>query len=144
MIIVIDTREQHPYSFSTPSARRKLDSGDYSIAGFENRVAVERKELNDYIQTIIYHRDRFAKELALLAHYDLKVIVVEGSLADIVEHRYTGGIEPKSIIAATATLFLRFSVPIFFASNRQIACHFTESLLTKYYDMHSHRKVRPQ
>lgn len=40
--IVIDTREQQPYAFGCASERRKLDAGDYSVAGCESQIAVER------------------------------------------------------------------------------------------------------
>ena len=40
--IIVDTREQSGYSFSVPTVRRKLEAGDYSVKGLEERVAVER------------------------------------------------------------------------------------------------------
>ncbi len=43
--IIIDTREQKPWSFEDHEnkAHAKLDTGDYSIQGLENLVAIERK-----------------------------------------------------------------------------------------------------
>jgi DNA excision repair protein ERCC-4 len=46
--VVVDTREQEPYGFdseSIASIRKALPAGDYSIEGFETRVAVERKSM---------------------------------------------------------------------------------------------------
>ena len=43
--IIIDTREQEGYSFDSRLAatvRRALPAGDYSVAGLEGLVAVER------------------------------------------------------------------------------------------------------
>ena len=141
MIIVIDTREQHPYSFSVPAVRRKLDAGDYSIEGFETVAAIERKELNDYVQTVIYQKERFRKELAKLAAYRLKAIVVEASMSDIVAGRYEGHIAPQSVIGATAGIILGFGVPVFFCSDRQIALHFTETLLRKFYERETNKRI---
>ena len=55
--VVVDSRESAPYRFENlPNEGRKLvvrsvtrglKTGDYSIAGFEHRVAVERKSLPD-------------------------------------------------------------------------------------------------
>jgi len=51
--LIIDSMEQKPYSFKAfrkwfvAIERRKLPAGDYSIAGLEDRVAVERKSLQD-------------------------------------------------------------------------------------------------
>jgi len=141
MVIVIDTREQHPYSFTIPVARRKLDAGDYSIEGFETVAAIERKELNDYVQTVIYQRERFAKELKKLAAYRLKAIIVEASMADVLAGRYEGHVPPQSVIGATAGIILGFGVPVYFCSDRQIALHFTETLLTKFHERQTGKKV---
>jgi len=60
MVIVVDTREQDEYTFGDADVvRRKLDAGDYSIAGLENRVAIERKNINDFVNTVIYQKERF-------------------------------------------------------------------------------------
>src|SRR4030043_1479010 len=51
--LIIDSMEQKPYSFKAfrkwfaAIERKKLAAGDYSIAGLEDRVAVERKSLQD-------------------------------------------------------------------------------------------------
>lgn len=52
MKIVIDTREQTPYGFAKYDAepiRAALPTGDYSLPGFEDRVAIERKSLDDLV-----------------------------------------------------------------------------------------------
>lgn len=42
--IIIDTREQKPWNFEHHAkANHKLDTGDYSIEGLENLLAIERK-----------------------------------------------------------------------------------------------------
>lgn len=42
--IIVDTREQHPWSFDDHLvANKKLDTGDYSIEGMENLLCIERK-----------------------------------------------------------------------------------------------------
>ena len=63
MRIKIDTREQNPYAFKTPSEVGTVPVGDYSISGLENHIAVERKELNDLIGCLTTDRERFEREL---------------------------------------------------------------------------------
>lgn len=42
--IIVDTREQKPWNFSNHiTANHKLDTGDYSVEGLENILAIERK-----------------------------------------------------------------------------------------------------
>ena len=67
--VIIDTREQEPYGFNprlvTP-VRRALPAGDYSVAGLEQTVAVERKTLDDFVGTVMRARGRFYRELRRL------------------------------------------------------------------------------
>ena len=82
--IIIDTREQAEYSFACQVVHRKLDAGDYSVEGFESRVAVERKSLPDFVHTVIHDFDRFAAELEKLSQMDAACIVVEADLDAVV------------------------------------------------------------
>ena len=54
MLIVVDTREQTPFEFrhekyETTTKQGTLSVGDYSLAGLEDKVAVERKSLPDLV-----------------------------------------------------------------------------------------------
>ena len=51
MKVVIDTREQLPYEFED-SITRTLQTGDYSIFGYEDQITVERKTKADAYGTI--------------------------------------------------------------------------------------------
>ena len=51
--ILIDTREQDPFYFhGCPIEKKKLDFGDYSIHGFKQTVAVERKGPLDFANSV--------------------------------------------------------------------------------------------
>ena len=52
MKILIDTREQAPFTFQgydVDPEPATLPVGDYSLVGFEDRAAVERKSLDDLV-----------------------------------------------------------------------------------------------
>lgn len=52
MRILIDTREQQPFSFTRYEVATEpatLPVGDYSLPGFEDWAAIERKSLEDLI-----------------------------------------------------------------------------------------------
>lgn len=64
MKILIDTREQYPYQFTDKPhfagiqlEAAALQSGDYSLAGLTDRIAIERKELADIVQCLGKDRD---------------------------------------------------------------------------------------
>ncbi len=138
--IIIDSREQEEYSFSCPSIKKKLDAGDYSIEGFETRVAVERKSLEDFVKTVIRGRKRFYKELLLLKNYDHACVVVEGSLRDVLKGNYQSGAHPNSLLAIAIVITVNFRIPVFFCGDRQAACRFTEEYLKHIYRKYNNEK----
>lgn len=78
--VAIDTREQAPWDFrglkaDADQGRRPLlvrvqmlglPTGDYSLIGHHDRVAIERKSLQDLYGTIGQGRERFERELERL------------------------------------------------------------------------------
>lgn len=130
--IVIDTREQEGYSFDprlAATVRRTLPAGDYSIAGLENTVAVERKSLEDFVSTVIHSRARFRKELRKLTEYRAACVVVEAGLLEVLLHRYRGDAHPNAVVGSALSIILDFRIPVFFCSSRQAACQFVQAYL---------------
>ncbi len=130
--IVIDSREQEPYSFDPwliGAVRRALKAGDYSIAGLEDQVAVERKTLDDFVSTVIHRRRRFREELRKLSHYRAACVVVEAGFLDVLGKRYRGQARPAAVVGSTLSILLDYGVPVVFCGNRQAACYFTEAFL---------------
>ncbi|HUT54374.1 MAG TPA: ERCC4 domain-containing protein [bacterium] len=134
--VVIDTREQEPYTFDPQritAIRRTLPAGDYSLAGHEGSVAVERKSLADFVSTVIRGRERFHKELKRLAEYEASCIVVEADLGDIIEGKYASGAHPNSVLGAAMSVIVDFKLPVFFCGSRQLGCLFVEAYLLRVY-----------
>jgi ERCC4-type nuclease len=130
--IIIDTREQEPYSFDSRLAaavRRALPAGDYSVQGLEGRVAVERKTLDDFVSTVIHARQRFRGELRKLAEYGAACVVVEAGVADVLLRHYRGDAHPNAVLGNALSIILDFRVPVFFCGNRQAACQFVQAYL---------------
>jgi ERCC4-type nuclease len=132
--IIIDSREQEAFTFDPAKVdveRRALAAGDYSVSGFESRVAVERKSLDDFVSTVIRQRKRFAVELEKLRQYDAACIVLEGSLADIFARRYRSGADPASVFGALMSILTDTGIPVIPCGDRQIACRFTQDYLLR-------------
>lgn len=133
--IVIDTREQEPYSFACPVVRAKLDAGDYSVAGFEHRTAVERKSLPDFVHTVIHDFTRFNAELDKLAGMDAASIVIEADLDDVLRGVHGDSLRsvaPQSVLGAALYIALHWRVPIYWCGSRQAACAFTDAFLRTF------------
>ena len=132
--IIIDSREQDFYSFDpkvVQADRAALPAGDYSLVGLADRVAVERKSLDDFVSTVIHNRSRFSRELEKLRVMDFGCVVVEAGLDDVLRGDYRGGAHPHSVFGAAVSIIADCGVPVFFCSNRQIACKFTQDLLVR-------------
>ncbi len=66
--LVIDTREQLPYSWpGIPTVRKALPLGDYSVLGLENRIGVERKSHADFVATVTTRHRQFFDRLTFVA-----------------------------------------------------------------------------
>jgi len=134
MTVVIDTREQLPFEFSEGACivRRKLETGDYSILGMEtDGVAIERKSLDDLVNTVIHAKGRFAAELSRMQAYRFRAVVVEASVDDVMAHRYRADVHPRSVLALCNAMYVRYGVPVFFWGGRPHCRYMLENLLAR-------------
>lgn len=94
--IIIDTREQQPWTFDEVAvANHKLETGDYSIKGYENLLCIERKKsVNEIAQNIT--ESRFKDVIERMSQHKYSFLILEFSLEDI--YRYPiGSNVPKKL-----------------------------------------------
>ncbi|OGR89729.1 MAG: hypothetical protein A2992_06435 [Elusimicrobia bacterium RIFCSPLOWO2_01_FULL_59_12] len=131
-VIVIDSREQRPYDF--PGAIVKgIPSGDYSLLGFENQVAVERKSKEDAYASLGAGRVRFEKELERLSKLDYAAIVIESTLEEFLEAPAFTRMNPKAAVNSIIAWSVKYRVCVFFAGNRRLGRNLTLRLLEKFW-----------
>ena len=119
--IVVDSREQAPFTFAGYPVEvtvGTLETGDYSLSGFERRVAVERKSLADLVGCLGADRERFQRELARLRGYDAAVVVVEDPADDLREGRYRGKLDAGAAWQSVLAFSMRYRVPFIFGRDR--------------------------
>ena len=96
--IIIDTREKTPWEFDSSSILnieyRKLDTGDYSIVGLEDKLCIERKMSATEIAANV-HQKRFAAELERMLKYKYRYIIIESNMFKIVNYPLYENIPPK-------------------------------------------------
>ena len=132
MQLIIDTREQRPWTFEGQGfsmVREKLDAGDYSVRGFEKRISIERKSLDDWTGTVMRDRARFYRELELLRAYEFRCVVIEGSVREIMAKLYTSQAEPQAVLGFVAEVTVAQAVPVYLAGTRAEAQVFAGALL---------------
>lgn len=138
MHILTDTREQNPFPFAGERysadtvARASLNVGDYSLHGLADKVAVERKSLDDLVQCLCRDRGRFERELARGAALDAFAVVVEASYIDIARGQYRSKMQPHAACQSIAAFMSRYRLPFIFAGSRAGAEYMTWSFLRQY------------
>jgi len=139
-IIKIDTREKLPYSFIDiePMSKiiyGKLDTGDYSVAGLENNVCVERKSMADLFGSVGNGRARFEREMQRLSAFDYAAIVVESDIQTwFMNPPIRSKMNPKSVFRTVIAWSQRYNVHIWPMFNRQAAEKITYLILKRFYD----------
>lgn len=122
--VVVDSREQCPFTFEGLGAVVEvatLQAGDYSVRGFENRVALERKSLDDLLHSISTERERFSRELQRLKACDAAAVIVESPAAALRSGRYRSRMDPASAWQTCVAFMQRFRVAFIFCESRQDA-----------------------
>lgn len=109
-----------------------LEAGDYSLAGFERRVSIERKSLSDLIGCLSGDRARFERELARLRGYDCAAVVVESSQPTLRLGHYRSAMPAESAWQSVIALSMRFRVPFWFCDSRADAEAVTFNFLRHY------------
>jgi len=100
--IVRDQREKAPYQFMglkadsqqkykpliVPVENACLETGDYTIKGFDKQVCIERKSKEDLYSTLrdVEHRERFKREHERMTGYAFACVVIEASWEEILNN----------------------------------------------------------
>jgi len=107
--VIVDSRElrsevvKHLRDLGAKIEVRNLEVADYVVS---DRVAVERKTVEDFLNSIIQKDRLFSQVAKLKSAYSRPVIIIEG------ENLYRGGMHPNAVRGAIASLVIDFGVPV--------------------------------
>lgn len=136
MQIIIDSREQLPYKFDrweVNTTTGTLTTGDYSIQGFEDKAAIERKSLDDLVGCLSgKSRVRFEKELARGRSLELFAVVIECNFFEIAGKRYHSTMNPDAVLQSIMAFHIRYNTPFLFCGDRSGGEYIAYSLLSKF------------
>jgi ERCC4-type nuclease len=140
-LIIVDTREQKPFRFSSrvETIVRKLQTGDYSLAGYEDIVTIERKSLADFTQTVTRDHDRWRKCRLRLLRFPYRMVICEFDYTQLTtdkkfhaQLKYDSKIKVNVILGNLDALEVQ-GIPVVMASNKTIASKKAERFLIKMY-----------
>lgn len=145
--IIIDTREQTPWEFGLhTTAHRKLDTGDYSIEGFESILAIERKKSVNEIATNITE-PRFKDVLERMSHIPHRFMLFEFDLEDV--YNYPVGsnvpkkmwdklkISSKYIMKCLSQIQIKYGIHIIYCGCSENAEKMAVSLMKRVYEQYN-------
>lgn len=132
--LVIDTNEPVGTAWEFDAdlfapQRSSLMTGDYSVRGLEDVITIERKTLGDCVSTVIHSWTRFRKTLYRMSGMDHAVVVVEASIAAILNHEYESDAEPLAVLGRLNSIIIDHGIPVVFAGDRAAAICFAERYL---------------
>ena len=138
--ILIDTREQLPYTFddyknwigNTDSTA--LKTGDYSVEGFDNIIALERKTLADIVGSLMNGRERFLNEMERLAQFRYKCLCIEASRTSIKSpYTFADNVKahPNGVMGSLDAIGARYGINIHYGDNRALSEEYAASWLNK-------------
>lgn len=187
-VILVDKAEKRPFDFRGITARSFIDldqreyiprterrylgigMGDYSLDGFQGRVAIERKSLEDFQGTLLgwprdatrenaaleWHarnqvnrRARFKRELAKLSRMETAAVVVEAPLGECLRLAPCWGkrssVENAKYLAATYLSWSNdFRIPWHFCDGPEMAAVVALRILEKFWAKHKKEAIREQ
>lgn len=138
MKILVDTREQRPFTFDAPRYAGTvvevgtLQTGDYSLHSLGDKVAVERKSLPDLVQCLGRERERFERELQRGAALDAFAVIVEASWADLAGGNFRSQLNPHAACQSVLAFMARYRTAFLFAGSRAAAEYIAWSFLRQY------------
>lgn len=144
MIITVDSREQNPYRFEGYPAEIRtgaLNTGDYSLLGFESEVAIERKELGDLIGCLSHDRDRFTRELERLRGYASAALLIEAPFSAIAQGRYRSRMDAGAAVQSLLSIMEHYRMPLLFADNREAGERYVFDIL-RHFLRHAEQKYK--
>lgn len=137
-MMVIDTREQSPLFKRTKGLISVVDTvkhGDYTIKGFEDRIAFERKQISDFYTYIGRERKKTITKLKALSQLDFAALVVEASWDDILQHQMFTKVHPSVAEGFLTSLNVRYNIHCFLDRDRGNIERYILKRAVKYYEL---------
>lgn len=150
MKVIQDTREKYPWTFKfyddIELERRKLDTGDYSIEGFEDQICLERKRTTGEISLNLGQKSKqFEEELKRMASFRFAFIICEFTIDNVYEFPVNSGIpernwkylrmSPKFIASRLNQWSETYGVEVIYCGNTSNAEDTAVSILRESYNV---------
>ena len=142
-VLLRDTREQRPLfdgAVEIPEltvVSTALVHGDYSVKGFEERFAVERKGVGDFFQYIGKQRALTTRKMeafrGIVSRGGFVGLVVEATEADLLSGYIMSRLSPEMVRQALVSFEVRSGVHVYYSRSRQDITRWILDRAIKFY-----------
>jgi len=157
--IIKDSREKQGYTFEASRTKyhvckgmvvRKLDTGDYSLEGLEDKICIERKaSVVELANNVGFDKRRFLAEIERMKDFPHKFLILEFSLDQLLEFPEGSDVPEKEIskLKVTNKYMLKFlmelqikdNVHVIFCGSKKNAKWTVLSILKRINEQYSTR-----
>lgn len=148
MKVIVDTREKYPYAFQGYACSvetKKLDTGDYSIAGMEHLVCIERKSsVSELSNNLCKDFARFERELERMQEFEYRILILEFTEKEIARFPYRSGLPKRvakkirfrgpAILSKLKKIVKQYDLQLFFTSGPEEAEELVFELLEEIWE----------
>lgn len=121
IVAIQDTREQCPWDLSPLRTEiGSLATGDYSIKGLEEIIALERKSLVDLLACLGVERERFQREMQRMLAYPTRAVICECTWRDLNVGDWKSRITPAAAVGSVLG-WMASGIPFVFCANHEEA-----------------------
>lgn len=149
--VIKDTREQDGYTFESFTGRytsckgmvvKKLDTGDYSLEGLEDRLCIERKgRISELAINLGKDKARFMREIERMQDFEFPFLILEFSLDDVLKFPEGADIPEsnmskvkisgKYILKMLVEIQMNYNIPVYFCDNKRNAKFLINSIFKR-------------
>jgi len=141
-VVIVDTREQVPFSFSrfrgwfAGIEKKALNLGDYTVAGLEDVCVVERKDLADLVQSFTTGRAAFVERLRQMSHCPHRLLVITAALSQVKSKYAHSRANPNQITQSLIAALVGLQVPFLCVETHELGEEIVASYLYQVFLYH--------
>lgn len=122
--LIVDTREQRSLFTRVPKGltirSATLHDGDYSVAGFEDKICFERKSSDIFPYCSVDH-DKTKRKMERFKNFEFVGLIIEIKEADLFQFQQMTKVHPEVVRAALTSFEVRYGVHIYYGNRENCA-----------------------
>jgi DNA excision repair protein ERCC-4 len=137
-VLTVDPREQRPLFTRFPPGlmikSATLKDGDYSVAGFEDKICFERKGISDLFPFCSTEREKTVKKMKRFKSMEFVGLIIEAKESEVLQYQQFTQVHPEVVRGAITSFQVRYGVHVFYGDRDTNARRMLD-IMIKYYSI---------